>query len=107
MAPRWGRDSPARDTGGRAALNDELRREHQLVRSAGVISKRVIAMWFGVAFILVGVGVVLTAQQGALAATLVALGAISTGWAMYAWLCSSQRHGCHPESDHKAGTRTP
>lgn len=63
---------------------DELRREHKLVRSSGRISKRTMAIAFGLVFVLIGVSVGLGAKAWLLAIVLGAIGAIATFWGVYA-----------------------
>lgn len=72
-------------------LREELRREHQLVRSTGVISKPVMAMAFGVVFLLVAVLAVAQFGQWLWASALGAIGAASVAWAVYAWMRGSRR----------------
>jgi hypothetical protein len=75
---------PPRKSGSSKAVNDELRRERELVRSAGMISRRTMAMAFGIVFLLLGVGLTLSWNQWQSGVTLALLGAISIGWSIHA-----------------------
>lgn len=69
---------------------EELCREHRLVRSAGVISRPVMAMAFGLVFLLVAALGAAQFGQWLWASALGAIGAASVAWAGYAWMHASQ-----------------
>lgn len=88
-------DSPANQRGARQAeaelLGEELRREHKLVRNTGAISKPVMAIAFGVAFLIVAVLLALSWRQWPCAFVLGAIGTMSASWAVYTWAQNQHR----------------
>lgn len=80
------RSEPTQAEGQVKSLREELRREHQLVRSAGTVSKPVMAMAFGIVFLLVAAVVVSQSSQWLWAFILGAIGTVSVAWAVYAWV---------------------
>lgn len=64
--------------------DEELRRERELVRSAGMISRSTMAMAFGIVFLLMGIGLAVTWRLWPAAIAFGLLGAISIGWSVYA-----------------------
>lgn len=77
--------------------SEELRREHQLVRSAGAISKPVMALAFGLVFLLVAALAAGPFGEEIWALILGPIGAVSVAWAIFVWArrCRQQRrqHG--------------
>lgn len=73
-----------RKSGSQTPTDDELLRERELVRSAGMITRRTMAMAFGIVFVLLGIGAALSWRQWPLGVALGLLGATSIGWAIYA-----------------------
>ena len=72
-------------------LREELRREHQLVRSTGTISKPVMALAFGVVFLLIAALAAAQFGQWVWAWILGAIGAASVAWAVLAWVQRSRQ----------------
>jgi hypothetical protein len=68
----------------RNAVRDELRREGQLVRSAGSISKPTMALAFGLVFLLFAM-IAGSASQWLWVWLLGGAGALSIAWAIHAW----------------------
>lgn len=64
---------------------EELRRENEYVRSTGMISKPVMALAFGIAFIAIAVAFAAPAGQWLMTYLLGGLGAVSVAWAILAW----------------------
>jgi hypothetical protein len=67
------------------SLQEELRRENQLVRSTGMISKPAMALAFGVVFLLVAVIFAAPSGQWFWTCLLGGVGTISVAWAIFAW----------------------
>jgi hypothetical protein len=74
---------PTQASGEGQPLREELRREHRLVRSTGVISKGLMALAFGVVFLLVAALVAAPLGHWLWAFVLGAIGAASVAWSMY------------------------
>lgn len=73
-----------RKSGSQSPADDELLRERELVRSAGMITRRTMAMAFGIVFLLLGIGAALSWGQWPLGVALGLLGVASIVWSIYA-----------------------
>lgn len=82
---------PTQAAGQGQSLREDLRREHELVRSTGTISKSVMALAFGVVLLLVAVLVAAPFGQWVWAWSLGAIGATSVAWAVLAWVHRSRK----------------
>jgi hypothetical protein len=67
------------------ARQNELRRENQLVRSTGRISKPVMAAAFGMVFLLIAAVVAAPLRQWLWASMLGGVGGACIAWAFYMW----------------------
>jgi hypothetical protein len=67
------------------SLQKELSRENQLVRSTGMISKPVMALAFGIVFLLVSLIFAAPSGHWFWTGLLGGIGALSVAWALFAW----------------------
>lgn len=70
---------------------EELRRERELVRSTGMISKWVMAIAFGLVFLLAALATAAAAAQWTLSVLLGAIGLAAIFYGFYAWGRTSRR----------------
>lgn len=69
-----------------------LQRERELVRSGGTISKHVMAIAFGLAFVASGLAAGISTGQWPLAAVILAVGLVLLAWGIYRGLHRAQQH---------------
>lgn len=85
------KESPQAE-GTELSSKSELRRERQLVSSAGSISKAVMSLAFGIVLAVTGVLAVSVSEGWILGTVLAGIGAICILWAMYAWIQQARQH---------------
>jgi len=80
----------------RESMSDEIRREDQLVRSTGMISKQVMGIAFGAAFLLIAAFVATASEQLVAAFCVGSIGVLAIVWSLASW--ARQHRSRHRQS---------